>query len=49
MAPRRKKIKDMKAEEAAKLTDDEAIETLFGRRVLKELRKETGKDEKGKS
>lgn len=42
---KRKKVKDMTPEEALKLTDDEVMEKLFGKRIAKKLRKVVESDE----
>ena len=39
MSPKKKRIKEMTAEEVAKLTDDEVMGTIFDKRVAKKLRK----------
>ncbi len=39
MTPRKKRIKDMTAEEAARLTDDQVMEKVFDKRTAKKLRK----------
>ena len=46
MAPRKKRIKEMKSEEVLRLTDDEVMERIFDKRVAKKLRKAVEDSEK---
>ena len=43
MAIPKKTIKEMTPEEALKMTDDEVMQKIFGKKVVRELRKATGK------
>lgn len=46
MAPRKKKIKDMTADEVRNLTDNEVADRIFGKRLRKKVQKLVGKSEK---
>lgn len=52
MTPKKKRIKDMKPEEVHRLTDDEVMERIFNKRVVRKLHEmtrekkpKTGKDQ----
>ncbi|HSR68233.1 MAG TPA: hypothetical protein VLU25_09845 [Acidobacteriota bacterium] len=49
MAPTKKKISDMSAEEINRLTSDDVIERVFDKKVLRELKKEAREAEARRS
>ncbi|MBI3895449.1 MAG: hypothetical protein HY313_05915 [Acidobacteria bacterium] len=44
MAPRKKRIKDMTAEQVRGLTSDEIADRIFGKKLRKKIQKAIGKE-----